>query len=305
MAKVSSISRTNTTHTITEVVNGQQHEFEVTFEPSSYNDIHVKISDDGKRAVVGYLTRDNNPGDPRKEFDQIDHMICLHSRYNLGDKHSYRDSDDFYESLCREAVGDDDKFDRMTENLDKRIEKVRGSRDFADRSYWRDIDALKAEFREKILDNYCVMLPCCLYDHSGISMSTGSFNDRWDSGQVGYIYMTWQAAWDNFGAVPGRQARTKQWLERIVKSLEASVKEYDMYLTGDVWGVCTQFFVNVAEEGDDPEWKSYDDGNHQECWGFYGDKYAEEELKSWVENCEEWLTKPLQLTPPPSLVRIA
>ena len=39
-----------------------------------------------------------------------------------------------------------------------------------------------------------------LYDHSGITMSTGSFCDSWDSGQVGFIYVTKEDIEKEYGA---------------------------------------------------------------------------------------------------------
>lgn len=297
MAKVSSTTRTRSTHTVSETINGVDHEFEVQFEPSDYNEISVKVSSNGKRAVVGYISRDdNNDTDPRAEFDQIDHLICFHSNYNLGDKHDYKDSEAFIESLCREAINDDDKFDKMLENLEKRIEKVRGIRNYSDTSYWRDIDSLKSEFYDKILDKNYVMLPVGLYDHSGISMYTG-VTRGWDNSNVGYIYMSYQAAWINFGVVPGRKARTKAWQERMVASMKSSVEEYDKYLTGDVWGVCYDTFNNIAEEGDEPEWEEDEQDN---CWGFFGDKYAEEDMKSGMKYREELIEKPVPAAEDPN-----
>src|SRR5271163_2438357 len=34
------------------------------------------------------------------------------------------------------------------------------------------------------------MLPLYIYEHGGVTMSTGAFSDRWDSGQVGWAYIT-------------------------------------------------------------------------------------------------------------------
>jgi hypothetical protein len=31
---------------------------------------------------------DEDPPNPRKEFDNFGHMICFHRRYDLGDKHN-------------------------------------------------------------------------------------------------------------------------------------------------------------------------------------------------------------------------
>jgi len=35
-----------------------------------------------------------------------------------------------------------------------------------------------------------IVLPLYLYDHSGITINTTGFSCRWDSGQVGFIYIT-------------------------------------------------------------------------------------------------------------------
>src|SRR5271157_3909336 len=39
------------------------------------------------------IVPDNNPMDPRKEWDNLGTMICVHKRYYLGDKHSYNHKD--------------------------------------------------------------------------------------------------------------------------------------------------------------------------------------------------------------------
>src|SRR3989304_2178978 len=44
-----------------------------------------------------------------------------------------------------------------------------------------------------------VSLPLYLLDHSGLRMRIGSFNDPWDSGQIGYIWMTKKTAIKEFG----------------------------------------------------------------------------------------------------------
>jgi len=37
-----------------------------------------------------------------------------------------------------------------------------------------------------------IILPLYLYDHSGITMNTTGFSCGWDSGQVGYIVMSYE-----------------------------------------------------------------------------------------------------------------
>ena len=97
-----------------------------------------------------------------------------------------------------------------------------------------------------------VALPLFLYDHSGITMSTGDFSavdpGGWDSGIVGFIIATPETL-----KACGWEGKTR---EEIVAGLEQEVKTYDDYLTGNVWGYV------VKDE----------DGHHVEsCYGFLGD----------------------------------
>jgi len=71
--------------------------------------------------------------------------------------------------------------------------------------------------------------PLYLYDHSGITISTSSFNDRFDSGQVGWIYITE----NNFKNLCGNMEYDNDRLESIIDS---DIKTYDQYLTGEVYG---------------------------------------------------------------------
>ena len=79
------------------------------------------------------------------------------------------------------------------------------------------------------------------YIHGGVALSLSSdgypFNDRWDSCQVGVVFVE------------------KKW-KRLRKSAEKSasglVDTWNDYLSGNVYGY-------IAEESDDS------------CWGFYGD----------------------------------
>jgi hypothetical protein len=95
-----------------------------------------------------------------------------------------------------------------------------------------------------------IILPLYLYDHSGITMSTGSFSCPWDSGQVGFIYCTLENALKEWGGTD-EEARLK-----AIAFMEFEVKTYDSYLKGDVVG-----------------W-SVEDPNEEEIgavWGYYPD----------------------------------
>jgi hypothetical protein len=93
-----------------------------------------------------------------------------------------------------------------------------------------------------------VILPLFLYDHSGITMSTAPFSCPWDSGQVGFIYVTEEDLKREYG-------ENKPEEEFIKKILRAEVAVYDQYISGDVW-----YFVIKNDEGDVVE----------SCGGFFG-----------------------------------
>jgi hypothetical protein len=45
---------------------------------------------------------DQDSPNPRVEFDHLGTMVCFHRRYNLGDRHEYRDPNEFAEFLKEE-----------------------------------------------------------------------------------------------------------------------------------------------------------------------------------------------------------
>ena len=111
-----------------------------------------------------------------------------------------------------------------------------------------------------------IYLPLYLYDHSGLTMSTGRFSCSWDSGQVGWIYV-----------LPDKVKKEYQVTEitaavrdTVVKCLTAEVKEYDQYLTGQVYWYSIE----------DAEGESVDS-----CSGLFGLEYARERAREAAKSC--------------------
>ncbi len=127
---------------------------------------------------------------PRTENDNLGTMITGHRKYTLGDI----------------------QLDDPVEILEEILEDVGAQ--FTDDMNYSDLGELVEEFTFN--------LPLYLYDHSGITMSTSPFGCRWDSGQVGYIYV----AKDN-------EEITGKTEEEVLSLLKVEVKEYDDYLTGN------------------------------------------------------------------------
>lgn len=137
----------------------------------------------------------------------------------------------------------------------------------------------KTEQRETPDKGYTI-LPLYLYDHGGITMSTGRFSCPWDSGCVGYIYVSDDDVKNEYGW----KIITKKRREIITKRLKAEVEVYDQYLTGDVYGFQFESFA-VYEDGRE---ESLDDSDS--CWGFYGSDPATngiaEHLTVDLKDCE-------------------
>lgn len=189
---------------------------------SNYGDI-INIVETPYGNLTVKIKYDESPMHPRDACDNIGTMICWHRNYRLGDHEEskkYDDSDDLFRSI---SGADGDKDYTTTELFELAKEKA-------------------------------YILPLYLYDHSGITMSTGSFSCGWDSGQVGWIFIMkdneelkgWTEEWLN--------GRTIE--EAAYDMMKAEVKTYDEFITGNVFG------YEVSD----------DDGTYNEsCFGFFGD----------------------------------
>ena len=171
------------------------------------------VCSNGVKTAV--ILRDDSPWHPREEQDNLAKMVCWHSRYNLGDKHNYKEPRDFAVDMVQEYVKETDVFRAMAngELADFRLiddgtggdylvdAKVGfGARERWERMDWkvsRDFEVVEAEdasfdLEMDVLDNcwpdemlrMCekygdvAIQPLYLYDHSGISISTSCFVGR-------------------------------------------------------------------------------------------------------------------------------
>ena len=112
-----------------------------------------------------------------------------------------------------------------------------------------------------------VILPLYLYDHSGITISTKNtypYNDRWDAGQVGYIYVTKEKVRKEYSV----KIISKKLLKKVTTYLEREVETYDTYLRGDVYGF-QLIEKETCNKGCEHE-KIIDS-----CYGYYGHNLKE------------------------------
>lgn len=183
---------------------------------------------------------------PRTEWDEFGHMVCFHSRYDLGDKHEFKNPVYFLGNILQDW--------HDTEDVEEIV--------YGDEN---PMDTLLEMFEE-----HAIVLPLYLYDHSGLTMSTHPFSCPWDSGQVGWIYSTFDEIKAEYGEL------TDETKEKARRLLVSSVEVYDMYLTGQVYG----YTIEPTERNKEIE---CDDS----CWGFFGDydEYMVPEAKSIIDYC--------------------
>jgi len=89
------------------------------------------------------------------------------------------------------------------------------------------------ELEEFIYKEYnpLIVLPLYLYDHSGITMNTTEFHCRWDSSQVGFIYVSKENVKKEWNV----KKISPKLKEKVKKLLISEVKTYDYYIRGNVY----------------------------------------------------------------------
>ena len=135
---------------------------------------------------------------------------------------------------------------------------------FGDKLEFNNTDDLD----EYLASGDCYALPIYMYDHGGVTISTSPFSCAWDSGQVGYIYIS-------------KEKAKAEGLTDPLATLENEVSTMDDYLRGEVYGF--QVFNADHEELDS-------------CWGFIGNrKWCIEEAKSVADYYERTTPKQYEL----------
>jgi hypothetical protein len=258
------------------------------------------INDDGEEKLL--VIRRDDPHESPRDWDNVGTMVCWHKRYNLGDKHNFSQPVDFIRELLQESRDTKDviAFVKSGKAKDLRLEYNKSTREWELQEYysgnWYVAESYNAPLDmedEYLADNICeliddsdafqfvtkahVILPLYLYDHSGITISTGAFPCPWDSGRVGYIYVSKEKVFEeNLGWIDPKLRKSgdpkilndsnnwehpteDNWGKIATYRLESEVETYDDYLTGDVFG------YQVHELDEDGVSVDVVDS----CWGYF------------------------------------
>lgn len=175
------------------------------------------------------ITQDGSPESPR-EWDNLGTIAIAHRRYSFGDE----EISEPHEWL-EDATG-------VVSNI-------------------YDLE----ELEERFLKDY-LALDVFMYEHGGISINTEGFSCPWDSGKVGYIYVSKDQLRNEYGW----KRITKSRREKVEGWLRSEVKTLDQYLRGEVY--------NFSIEDDNGE-------TIESCGGFFGDPHSNESgMRDYIPN---------------------
>lgn len=233
------------------------------------------------------IENDNDALNTRTQFDNAGKMFCWSNQYALGDDHSYQGPFDLLTTLI-EVIPEYKRVELLTPIAHSYASNIviKNYPDgtwglfnhdtqyrLGDVHFQTTEEALEArenyinQFIEEewkshlserdMLDliqtsGYVTILPIYMYDHGDISIKTTPFSCYWDSGRVGYTYMT-------------KSSADRQGIKNPESILEAEVQEYNHYLTGNVWGFTLEL-VNTCPCCEQEKAEIIDSS-----WGYYGD----------------------------------
>lgn len=198
------------------------------------------------------ICQDDSPESPR-EWDNLGFMACWHRRMWLGNEPEKVQKYTPTEWMIHELIY----------NYEEEIYKIIGKKENTYAEEWLMEDDARVH---EIFHKFHVVVPIYAYEHGSITISSGyrAGWDSFDSGQLGFIYVSKKKALEEWG----KKKWTKKFEEKIVELLEGEIKTYDQYLQGEVFG-----YKVFDADGEDLD----------SCWGFYGEDYCIEEAKSIVD----------------------
>ncbi len=130
--------------------------------------------------------------------------------------------------------------------------------DLSDDDNWTKEELIEHVAKEDVLS-----LPVYMYEHSGVALSTSAFSCSWDSGQVGYIFVSYEDIIKEYGKLD---------IETATKVLEYEIEEYSQYINGEVYG-----YKVYRKDGEDVS----------SCWGYIGYDNVISETNFALECAEE------------------
>ena len=186
------------------------------------------------------IQQDNDAQSPR-EWDNLSTMVFWHRNYSIGDINPNRENDP--ESWLRSWLVENG---HLTEEGAERMtfEKL-----------WNKFNSV------------AVVVSVYAYEHGGITISSRAYSCTFDSGQLGFAFVSYAKLREEYS----RRNITHAFAEKIRGYIDGEIKTLDAYLTGDVWGYV------VERDGEQVD----------SCWGIFDYDEAVKEAKASVAYFEK------------------
>jgi hypothetical protein len=177
---------------------------------------------------------DQSWADPR-EHCNLGTIVCWSRNYDLGDKHSFSDRDEFVRYFVEEP-----EWGRIERWYEREYEKipyypfVKTDDEYKD--YHRKVDALDEEHRERLARaarKHAIIIPVYYHEHGPqCEMFIGDEDeDLWNNGAIGYVYVTRKDVLKEYSA----KTLTPSVRKKAILVLESEVREYSKWLSGQVY----------------------------------------------------------------------
>jgi hypothetical protein len=182
------------------------------------------------------IEQEDQPLNPRgDDYDTpLGTMVAFHNRYDLGDDKHLSDG-------TKLKSADFNGWDAMIAHVDK-------------------------------VEGGIIWLPVYMYDHSGYTIRTTPFSCPWDSGQLGFIYISKKKARETYGW----KVLNKQRIAKIEEYLRSDIETYDDYLTGNVY----RYTIELPDGTEDDS-----------CGGYYGSDHEKSGLMEAAKNAVDCAIK--------------
>lgn len=242
---------------------------------------------EGKKFQL-HIQTDADPMDPRKDMDNLGVFVVAHPRYVLGDvdlrEYPNASITGYLLSLVEKTMSSKEVLTAILNgelhDLTARVNRAEGTVTVYTTTSPVSMEALCTDVHLKglldylgpdlddghlvtLLKPYMEIVPLYLFDHSGISIRTSRFNDPWDSGMVGYVFVSKATVLKNWPELANKG--DEEWRKKAHEAIvEPEVWTYDQYLQGQVYG------YTIYEECADGDYQAMDG-----CSGFFGNELME------------------------------
>lgn len=201
------------------------------------------------------ISQDSDPMHPIHDVEcWIGRFFAYHRNYSAGhNRGKGNPRDDLFE-LWRQYYSDTVDYD------------IQGSAyDITDEELWEQVQAKH------------ILAPVFMYSHGNVAYQLSSFNDPWDSGQVGFCEISYKEAANHLGmeGKPDEEIRAK-----VLENWEYLLEEYTDFCNGNCHGFESEYYQHddttyeLADDGSEPEEIDEDSDvdweTHEGCYGFIG-----------------------------------